>query len=85
MESPTVEYCIHGHFTRTESDKNGTHGACWMPLEQILRSMAEGDDFAENITVEAVDAKIKEFEESQVQRRRELQATYWSAQNDADA
>ena len=85
LESPTVEYCIHGHFTRTEADINGTHGACWVPLAQIFGSMAEGDDFAENITVEAVDAKIKEFEESQVQRRRELQATYWSVLNDADA
>ena len=84
LESPCLEYCIHGHFLRTEADRNGTHGACWVPLAHIFGSMVEGDDFAENITVEAVDAKIKEFEESQLQRRRELQAKYWSA-DDADA
>ena len=79
LESPQLEYCIHGHFQRTEADRNGTHGACWVPLEQIFGSMIAdmSDDFAENLTLEAVDAKIIEFEQSQLRLRRQLQQQYW--------
>ena len=69
LESPALEYCIHGHFQRTEGDKNGTHGACWVPLARIFDSMAEADDdFAENLTLDAVMAKIKIFEPCNLRR-----------------
>ena len=45
---------------------------------------AEGDaDFAENLTVDAVDAKIKEFEERQLSLRTELQHHFWGQADDA--
>ena len=74
-----LEYCIHGHFQRTEGDKNGTHGACWVPLARIFDSMAEADDdFAENLTLDAVMAKIKMLERRHVGMRTEIQAQYWN-------
>ena len=76
LESPCLEYCIHGHFLRTETDRNGTHGACWVPLERIFGSM--DDDFAENLTLDAVVAKIKIFERRQQTLRTEMQAQYWN-------
>ena len=80
LESPQLEYCIHGHFQRTEADRNGTHGACWVQLARIYESMAEGmdDDFAENLTLDAVVAKIKIFERRQQTLRTEMQAQFWS-------
>ena len=79
LEAPSVEYCIHGHFMRTEGDKNGTHGACWVPLSRLFDSMTErDDDFAENLDLDAVMAKIKMFERRHAGMRTEMQAHYWN-------
>ena len=59
--------------------RNGTHGACWVPLSRLFDSMAEADDdFAENLALDAVMAKIKMFERRHVGMRTEMQAHYWN-------
>ena len=66
LEDKVLEYCIHGLFKRTETDVNGTHGACWVPLRQLYTGQTlTNDDFSPNLTVEQLDNKIEVFEAEQ--------------------
>ena len=70
LEEKVLEYCIHGLFKRTETDVNGTHGACWVPLRQLYTGQTlTNDDFSPNLTVEQLDHKIEVFEAEQKELR----------------
>ena len=73
LEEKVLEYCIHGLFQRTESDVNGTYGACWVPLRQLYTGQTlTNDDFASNLTVEQLDEKIEVFEAEQKELRESI-------------
>ena len=38
-----MDYCIHGEFLRSETDKKGKAGAYWVPLLTLLRDLDPED------------------------------------------
>ena len=36
-----LEYCVHGHFVRSDSDENGVYGAWWLSLRRMVDQVGE--------------------------------------------
>ena len=51
MKGAVIEYCVHGHFFRSEADENGRYGAWWVPLRRLVRQLGK----------EEVKEKVAEF------------------------
>ena len=39
LDEKLKEYCIHGHYKRSESDVRGKWGAWWVPLRVLVRQL----------------------------------------------
>ena len=39
LEEKRTEYCIHGHFKRSESDARGLWGAWWLPTRVLVKQL----------------------------------------------
>ena len=41
MKGAVIEYCVHGHFYRSEDDEKGRYGAWWVPLRRLVRQLGK--------------------------------------------
>ena len=39
LEKKLTEYCVHGHFKRSEGDARGLWGAWWLPTRVLLQQL----------------------------------------------
>ena len=62
--SASIEYAIHGKFSRAEDDANGCFGCYYIPLKILYESFKD----AEAVDIEAL---IDEFEKELVEARKE--------------
>ena len=41
LKGAVIEYCVHGHFYRSEDDEKGRYGAWWVPLRRLVRQLGK--------------------------------------------
>ena len=42
LEKKVTEYCVHGHYKRSESDARGLWGAWWLPTRVLVQQLGRG-------------------------------------------
>ena len=71
LTEKVTEYCIHGHFKRSEGDARGLWGAWWLPTRVLVKQLGR----------EVVEEAIKAFQAALVD---DLNAVLQAAEADSD-
>jgi hypothetical protein len=61
LKKQRLEYCVHGHYLRSDTDENGVYGAWWLSLDRMVEQYGEV----------AVDAALGEYDRQRGQAREE--------------
>ena len=61
LEKKVTEYCVHGHFKRSEADARGLWGAWWLPTRVLVKQL--GRQMVEEV-VKAFEAALADEREA---------------------